>query len=278
LPNETYADLVVELGNASSEGIDSWLRTALAGGESRLPISRGEPLEIGLFRLGERLDTHTRRALSKSAVDIMVLRIQGDVATSVAGVETLLSVIATYSASDSEDTAYPAATTALWKFVLNDDRFDVTPMPVQIAVLNFLEERPELASLDIWRLLVARDSGRFGVTCFAAIARVNYYDALSILPDLPATPEVLTGLRLRLRWLISIVPVEERARWFDRLGNTLRQVPAALRTTIQVGLADCGVDITVLIPIRFGAVLRILDKPAAPRDALSPLGLEELFN
>lgn len=276
MANDDRSYLVSELNRQSNDALLVWLEGALQREESRLAVSRTEPLPIGLARLLDALEPHARRGVTQAATHILRRLIAVFNAELADRIETLLYLLSAAARLDPADPAPQAAGEALWTVVLQSDQFQGLTASLQISMLNFLEERPELASIDVWRQLVARDAQLFGAAAFSAVARQSWQQAFSFLPDLPSDSRVVASIRLKLRWLVSIIPADERPNALRLLGETLKQVAPEVRLGVQIGLTDAGFEIPALLPKHF-SVLRILEKPAAPRDALSPFGLEELF-
>ncbi len=271
LPGSTQ-ELAKELNNASRDDLVTWLRQALSGQDLRLPVDRDETPDVGIDRIQSHLNGDAREQLREAL--IVVLREWNRAepwpisqAWSEQKIDALLSVVLNITAT--KDSAALAAADLLWRLSQDPARFDSLPRYLQIRIQNTLEQYSDLFPVEGWRSLAGRDPIRFGPTAFGALARLSLHDALSILPDLPEDPEILSALKMRARWLLSILPEATRLQDLVIISKALNQSRPKVKQVLSFALANAGATLPGFEPPRFPRVLIMLNKDPAPREALN---------
>jgi hypothetical protein len=273
MPPRLTEELAQELNHASRDDLVAWLHRALAGEDPRLPVGHDETPDIGIDRIISRLQGDTRQVLREAVV--LLLREWNRSQPwpisqnwSEAKIDALVSVV--LNMCTAKDAAALTAVDLLWKLIQDPGRFDILPRYLQIRIQNTLEQYSDLFPVEGWRALAGRDPDRFGPTVFGALARSSLNDALSILPDLSESPQVLDALRMRARWLLTSLPETTRHQDLARISQALNQARPQVQAILRSAFANSGAALPAATPPpRFARVLVLLQKEPAPRGALN---------
>jgi hypothetical protein len=209
--------------------IEAWLRRSVETGRSGLPQVPDDDVADPLIRLYPELDGNDRNYLATAVLALLIDYAKNSRQWSAeewtskeSSVRSLLSLVRHVDLrSDGND--------FLRDWVKDYKLFRTFPRLVQNDLLGLLIDLPIPLDAAFWRELAMNDLDLLGPVAFGALADTDFQAALDLLVNLPPSPKVQIGLRLRIPWLLGRMgwretngESEERR---EQLAKALRSLP-----------------------------------------------------